>query len=210
MSLPGKTVERLSQYRRSLIQCMAAGKQHIFSHELASLHNNTAVQVRRDIMLLGYTGRLRKGYDVRELSSTIGSILDPPSGYKICIVGMGNLGRAITGYFNGKRSKLVITAAFDIEPSKIGRVISGVKCYHISQLNEIVKQEDISIGIIATTSESAADVAEKLTLAGIKGILNYTSASLNVSPQAYLEEYDMITSIEKVAFFVKKQSQSQK
>jgi redox-sensing transcriptional repressor len=41
-------------------------------------------------------------------------------------------------------------------------------------------------------------------MAGIKGILNYTSTPVNVPQQVYLEEYDMITSLEKVAYFVKK------
>ena len=40
-------------------------------------------------------------------------------------------------------------------------------------------------------------------MAGVKGILNYTSTPLNVSPNVYLEEYDMITSLEKVAYYVK-------
>lgn len=205
MLLPPKTVERLSQYRRTLIQCLMQGKNYIFSHQLASLHNNTAVQVRRDIMLLGYSGKLRKGYDVKELSDTIGKVLDPEAGCRICIAGMGNLGRAITGYFKGKRARLDITAAFDIDPVKTDRVIGGVKCYHINNLPDIVKNEDISIGIIATPSEIAQDIARLMIQSGIKGILNYTSVPLTVPSHIWLEEYDMITSIEKVAYFVKKQ-----
>jgi redox-sensing transcriptional repressor len=38
---------------------------------------------------------------------------------------------------------------------------------------------------------------------GILGILNFTTVPLNVPAGVYLEEYDMITSIEKVAYFVK-------
>jgi redox-sensing transcriptional repressor len=37
----------------------------------------------------------------------------------------------------------------------------------------------------------------------VKGILNFTTIPLNVPSWVFLEEYDMITSIEKVAFFVK-------
>ena len=51
-TLPEKTVERLSEYRRTLLNCLAEGKTHIFSHELAHLQNITAVQVRRDIMFI--------------------------------------------------------------------------------------------------------------------------------------------------------------
>jgi redox-sensing transcriptional repressor len=106
--LPERTIERLSEYRRSLLQCLEAGKTHIYSHELAELHHNTAVQVRRDIMFIGYTSMQRKGYDVRELIHVIGEILDSEKGLNVAVIGLGNLGRAITTYFVGKRSKLNI------------------------------------------------------------------------------------------------------
>ena len=203
MKLPEKTVERLSQYRRTLLNCLAEGKKYIFSHELAELHHNTAVQVRRDIMLIGYTGQLRKGYDVKELSDKIGNILDTKQGLNVVVVGMGNLGKAITTYFNGKRSKLRIVASFDTDPKKVGKTISGVKCHSFDSLAQIIKDENISIGIITTPAEVAKKVAERLVFSGIKGILNFTPMPLTVSPKVYLEEYDMTTSLEKVAYYVK-------
>ncbi|MEI7596825.1 MAG: redox-sensing transcriptional repressor Rex [Bacteroidota bacterium] len=202
--LPEKTVERLSQYRRVLITCVEEGKQHIFSHELAILLHIKPVQVRRDIMLISHTGTLRKGYDIKELIDLIGRLLDSPETQNVIVVGMGNLGRAITSYFNGKRSKLAIVATFDTDENKVNRIVSGVHCYHTNQMAEYIQKEKVRIGIIAVPPEYAAKVAEELVLAGIKGILNYTSTSLNVSNHVYLEEYDMITSLEKVAFFSKK------
>lgn len=203
-ALPDKTVERLSQYRRNLLLCLAKGKQHIFSHEIAQLLNITPVQVRRDIMLIGYTGTLRKGYDIKELIDLIGNILDTQEGQQVAVIGIGNLGRSLIGYFNGKRSKLTITAAFDVNRDKIDKVYAGVHCYHIDRLMEIVTQNKITIAIITVPAEQAGDVAERLVMAGIKGILNFTPKPLNVTPHVYLEEFDMVTSIEKVAYFVKK------
>ena len=74
--LPGKTVERLSEYRRTLLECLDEKRSFIFSHDLAARLHITAVQVRRDLMLIGYSSVLRKGYDVRELIDTIGKIID--------------------------------------------------------------------------------------------------------------------------------------
>jgi len=202
--LPDKTVERLSQYRRSLLNCLANGKKYIFSHEIANLHHITSVQVRRDIMLIGYSGTLRKGYDVKELVELIGEIIDSKDGQNVAIIGLGNLGRALVTYLTGKRSKLQIKAYFDVTPEKVDRVYGGVKCYHIDRLDEIIKDEGISIGIITTPAEETQNIAELLVKAGIKGILNYTPKSINVPDHVYLEEHDMITSLEKVAFFVKK------
>ncbi len=205
MKLPERTVERLSAYRRTLLNCLSNGKTHIYSHELAQLHHNTAVQVRRDIMFIGYSSMQRKGYDVRELIDVIGGILDSEEVLNVAVVGIGNLGRAITAYFMGKRSKLNITAAFDVDPNKIDRVVAGVKCYSVNRLKEIIREKNISIAIVTVPSDQAHVVAEELVVAGIRGILNFTTIPLNVSPDVYLDEYDMITSLEKVAYFVKKQ-----
>jgi AT-rich DNA-binding protein len=201
--LPEKTVERLSEYRRSLLNCMATGKTHIYSHELAKMHNITAVQVRRDIMFIGYTSAQRKGYDIKDMIDVIGNILDAREGLNVAIVGIGNLGRAITAYFSGKRSKLNIIAAFDNDPEKVDRIIAGVPSYHISRIPEIVKSQNIFIGIITVPSDFAAEAAKNLISAGIKGILNFTSVPLNAPENVYLENTDMITSLEKVAYFVK-------
>ncbi|MFZ4399232.1 MAG: redox-sensing transcriptional repressor Rex [Bacteroidales bacterium] len=202
--LPDKTVERLSQYRRNLLNCIASGKAHIFSHEIANLLHITSVQVRRDIMLIGYKGTLRKGYDVQELINLIGEIIDSKQGQNVAVIGVGNLGRALISYFKGKRSKLLIVAAFDTNPEKVDRIYAGVHCYHYDRLAEIIKQENISIGIITVPASEAAKVAENLVIAGISGILNFSPSPVNVSPHVFLEEYDMITSLEKVAYFVKK------
>jgi redox-sensing transcriptional repressor len=201
--LPERTVERLSEYRRSLLQCLDEGKTHIYSHELAELHHNTAVQVRRDIMFIGYSSMQRKGYDVRELISVIGDILDSEKGLNVAVIGVGNLGRAITTYFTGKRSKLNIIATFDVDHNKIDRVVSGVKCYPLNRLKEVTKSHNISIAIMTVPADSAEEVSELIVEAGIKGVLNFTTVPLNLADEVYLDEYDMITSLEKVAYFVK-------
>jgi redox-sensing transcriptional repressor len=179
-------------------------KTHVFSHEIAQMLHITPVQVRRDLMLIGYSGNLRKGYDIKELIDLIGKIIDSERGQRVAVVGLGNLGKAFISYFKGKRSKLSIIAAFDINPEKINRVFDGVACYHINQMPDIIRQNNISIGIITVPTEQAPEIAEALALSGIKGILNYTPKPLNVPAYVYLEEYDMITSLEKVAFFAKK------
>ncbi len=204
--LPHKTIERLSQYRRALLMVHASGKTHIFSHEIARLIHITAVQVRRDIMLIGYTGTLRKGYSVKELIDLIGEIIDSEMIIRVCVVGVGNLGRAMINYFSGKRTKLSIVAVFDSNTEKVGKKYSGVTCYDIGQIDDIVKKEDIKIGIITVPADQGQVTADRLVKAGIKGILNYAPKSVAVPKDVHLEEYDMITSLEKVAFFVKTHS----
>jgi redox-sensing transcriptional repressor len=181
----------------------ATGKTHIFSHEMAKIIHITPVQVRRDIMLIGYTGTLRKGYHVKELIDLIGEIIDSEDIIKVCVIGVGNLGRSIINYFSGKRTKLSIAAAFDSNVEKVGKKYSGVTCHHIDVLAEIIRQEGITIGIITVPADQGQLTADRLVKAGIIGILNYAPKSVSVPKDVYLEEYDMITSLEKVAFYVK-------
>jgi redox-sensing transcriptional repressor len=203
MKLPGKTVERLSEYRRTLLECLIEKKSFIFSHDLAARLHITAVQVRRDLMLIGYSSVQRKGYDVKELIDTIGTIIDSPESLNVAVVGIGNLGRAVAGYFKGKRSKLNLVASFDTDPQKINKVISGVKCYSNSEMEKVITDLNIQIAIITVPPDYAKEITEEVVRYGIKGILNFTTIPLNVPSWVYLEEYDMITSIEKVAYFVK-------
>ena len=202
-SLPGKTVERLSEYRRTLLACLNEKRNFIFSHDLAARLHITAVQVRRDLMLIGYSSAHRKGYDVKELVDTISAIIDSDEGMNVAIVGIGNLGRALAGYFKGKRSKLNLVASFDNDPQKTGKVISGVKCYPYDDLERMKEELKIQIAILTVPADFAKQIAEETIRFGIKGILNFTTVPLNVPSGVFLEEYDMITSIEKVAYFVK-------
>jgi len=201
--LPHKTIERLSQYRRALLLCIENGQSHIFSHEIAKIQHITSVQVRRDLMLIGYSGTLRRGYNIKELIELIGEIIDSHDGINVAVIGMGNLGRALINYFQGKRHKLSIVAGFDNNPDKIGKKISGVKCFSVENMTEVIKDINIKIGIITVPGSFTTEIAEQLVESGIKGIVNYTPKPIQVPKHVYLEEYDMITTLEKVAFFVK-------
>ena len=86
-NIPEKTIERLSEYRRSLLSCHKQGITHIFSHVLAGMHGITAVQVRRDLMLIGFSSDTKKGYDVKVLIEFINNILDSEDVMNIAIIG---------------------------------------------------------------------------------------------------------------------------
>ena len=96
--LPPRSVERLSKYRRLLSNLDYSNGEFIFSHDLAQLLNLTPEQVRRDLMLIGLTGNRRKGYSINALIELIGKTIDKEEGHNVAIVGVGNLGRAITAF----------------------------------------------------------------------------------------------------------------
>ncbi len=201
--LPEKTIERLSLYRRVLLNYKDNNNEFIFSHELAALLHITPVQVRRDIMLMGYTGTLRKGYAVLELIENISQILDDDQKSCAVVIGMGHLGKAITNYFNSKRSKIEIVAAFENNSSKVDTIISGIRTYHIDNLEMILEESGATIAILALSPRQAQEITERLVSTGVRGILNFTSVPIKVPEEIFLENYDMVTSMEKLAYFVK-------
>ncbi|MBQ0080194.1 MAG: redox-sensing transcriptional repressor Rex [Alistipes sp.] len=207
-SIPEKTIERLSEYRRTLLACHRQGITHVFSHVLAGIHGITAVQVRRDLMLIGFSSDTKKGYDVRVLIDFIDSILYSSNNMNIAIIGMGHLGQAITKYFNSKNLRLRITAAFDVDPSKVGHVIDDIPCYDMKDFEDIVSQNDISIAVASLPSKAAASLVVPIVNAGIKGVLNFTSTPLNFPQGIFVENYDITTVLEKVAYFVKASEES--
>jgi len=202
--IPEKTIERMSRYRRAINGLLLQNETHIFSHQLAILVNSTPAQVRRDFMVIGHSGSPRKGYDITQLKQAIDELLDDPNGQKIALTGIGYLGRAIMTYFMGRRPKLTISAAFDIDKNKTNRVIAGCRCYHTDQIEEIIEKESISIGIVTVPAAHAQEVVDRYVNAGIKAIVNWAPTFLQVPENVFLETRDITMSIEKAAFFSKR------
>ena len=205
MKLPATTVARLSKYRRMLSR-INDEDTHIFSHNLARLLNLTPEQVRRDLMLIGLTGSHRKGYNIKELLDLIGRTIDSEKGHNVAIVGIGNLGIALTAFIRREKTKLNIVAAFDIDKKKVGKKIADVTCYHIKDIHVIIKRLSISIAVLTVPPGEAVKVAALLIESGIKGILNFTSVHLDVPAEVYLKDTNIITSLEEISFFIKDRS----
>lgn len=203
LAISGKTVARLSLYRRILYELLEEGETHVFSHELADLVRGTAAQVRRDMMAVGYAGSPTRGYDIDALIANIARFLDAPEGQRIALVGLGKLGMAILGYFEGRRPKLRIAAAFDVDPQRVNRVLHGCRCYPVDKLPEIVRRQAIEIGIVTVPANAAQQVAETLCAAGVRGLLNFTPVRLRVPPAVDIEDYDISMCLEKVAYFAR-------
>lgn len=198
---PDNVVGRLSLYRRLLRVLVNRGVRYVFSHDLAAMARVTAAQVRRDVMQLGFSGSPARGYDVQGLTDSIGAALDNPAGEDVALVGIGKLGRAILAFFEGRRPKLRIAAAFDTDAAKINRVIHGCRCYPFEELEGVLHRQGIRCAIITVPVDAAQAVAGKLVRAGVKGILNFAPAPLVVPDSVYVESMDVTTALEKVAYF---------
>ncbi|MCD4708888.1 MAG: redox-sensing transcriptional repressor Rex [Candidatus Sabulitectum sp.] len=204
-----KTVERLSLYRWLLEMRVDKNTLSLFSHQIASMACVTPAQLRRDLMVIGYTGSPGRGYLVKDLAESICSVLDGDEPAKVALVGMGNLGRAIVSFLRGRRSRLKVVATFDTDSRKTGRVISGCRCYEQDKIEEIVAGRQISVAVITVPSDVAQKVADRLVNSGIKGILNYAPVPLRVPDGVYLENRDVTTALEKVAYFARESKEKE-
>ncbi len=201
--LSDNVVARLSLYRRLLRVLTSRGVQYVFSHEMAVMARVTAAQVRRDVMQLNFSGNPARGYEVSGLMESIGRALDNPAGEEVALVGIGKRGRAILAYFEGRRPKLRITAAFDVDPAKVNRVIHGCRCHHLDELEGVLKEKGIRCAIITVSVDAAQDVATRLVQAGVKGVLNFAPRPLQTPGNVYMEAMDVTTALERVAYFAR-------
>lgn len=199
----GKTIERLSMYRRLLQTVGASGQISIYSHDIAELADVTAAQVRRDLMEIGCPGSRKKGYEVTRLLDAICEFLDNPDVENVALVGVGNLGRALLQFFSAHHPKLKIVAAFDADPKKAGRVICGTRCYAVNEMADVITEQKISVAIVAVPGEAAQATTIELQKAGIKGILNFVPEPLRAAPDVSVENIDMTSALEKVAFMAR-------
>jgi redox-sensing transcriptional repressor len=200
--LPEKTVERLSKYRRVLSLELEKDEKYIFSHELANLLHLTSVQVRRDLMLIEYSGSHKRGYEIQQLIDHIGKIIDPVDKVKIVVIGMGNFGKAIAHYFVARGKNFEVIAGFDRNEAHCGLDYNGIPCMKMEELESFVQENDVKIGVIAVPPDEAENVLHRLVNAGIRGVLNYTPKPLTAPDDIFIEEYDVITSFEKVNYFI--------
>lgn len=198
-----KTIGRLSLYRRLLNGLARAGETHIYSHQLGSSAGGTAAQVRRDLMVIGCSGSPAKGYEVQELISAIGRFLDVPGGMGVALVGVGNLGRAILAYFQGRRPKLSFSMAFDSDPAKTGREFHDCPCYPMSDLPARIAEREVTVAVLAVPAEAAQETCDLLVSAGVRSLLNFAPVPLRVPPGTYVEDVDMTSALERVAFFAR-------
>jgi redox-sensing transcriptional repressor len=201
--LPVKVVERLSMYRRILLAAHREGRMSIFSHELAEAARVTPEQLRRDIMNLSVAGNPSRGYNINELIADITAVMDDPLIQNIALVGIGHLGRAVLAYFMGRRPFLKMTAAFDVDPEKTGRVISGCRSYDMGELEKVIRKESISVALLAVPEKEAHDTAARLVRAGVKAIVNFSPVPLRVPDYVHVEDVDISMAVEKAAYFAK-------
>ncbi len=201
-AVPAAVVNRLSLYLRELHHLISDGNETTSSGQLGRRLGFTDAQVRKDLAHFGHFGHPGVGYRCDELVAAIRKILGTDREWRVVLVGVGNLGRALLGYRGFRSQGFRLVAAFDTDSPKIGTEIEGVPIHHLSQLNEIVTQEKVELGLVAVPASDAQVVADQLVAAGVGGILNFAPVTLNLPVGVSKVGVDLARELEQVTFAV--------
>ena len=170
---------RLSRYLQVLTQAKKMGKERISSQEMSDYTNINATQIRRDLSAFGKFGKRGVGYNIDSLLGEIRKILRTQGQHNIALVGAGRLGAAIASSPIFAEHGITIAAAFDNDPDKAGSTLGGVHVNSMDDLEAIVRDRSIVVGVLAVPSESAQDAADRLVDAGVKIVFNYSTALID-------------------------------
>lgn len=185
---------------------MRAGTGTCSSEDLARTAGVNAAQVRKDLSFLGAQGVRGVGYDVDELKEEIRTALGLTHEFPVVIVGAGNLGRALANYRGFGEWGFSVAAILDIDARRIGSTISGTTVEPMSELEEVVRARRIEIGIIATPSDQAQDVGDRLAAAGIRSILNFAPTVITVETSE-VRVVDLSTELQILAYHLQEQAE---
>jgi redox-sensing transcriptional repressor len=195
-------VARLSLYLRQLEQLAAGGAERVSSRQLAGSLRTTAAQVRKDLAYFGQFGQPGLGYNVSDLIRHLRRILGTDKVSKVVLVGAGNLGSALLRYRGFRKKGFEIAAAFDVSRSRVGSAIGEVKIHRLDDLPKIVRDQRVRLAIMAVPAEAAQGVADLLCGAGIRGILNFAPATLDVPSDVTVDPVDLAGHMEQLSFHV--------
>ncbi len=185
------SIRRLPSYLHIIRQSKEDGSEYISGTVIAQELHLEPIQVRKDLAITGIVGKPKKGYPVIALMAAIEHFLGWDEVQPAVLIGAGNLGTALSGYPEFQYHGLQICAAFDQDPSKVGKSIHGVPVFSLETLKIQVKNLGASIAILTLPSSSAQEVTNKLVEAGITAIWNFTNVKLNVPENVIVQKEDL-------------------
>ena len=198
--VPLQTVERLSLYRKVLVELHEEGVADIFSHRLAALTGVTPAQLRRDLSIFGSFGSVVRGYEVFPLLVTIGKLLGTDRLQTVALIGLGNLGRTLLMYRGFEERGFHIGVVFDLDREKTDRVFAGRRCYRLDDLERVLAEYQVRIAILACGPVGLQALVDRLAAAGVRSLLNFVPKRVNPPPGVHVEDVDLSARLEKLSF----------
>ena len=200
IGVPEATVARLPVYLRALTALADAGRTTVSSEALADASGVGSAKLRKDLSYLGSYGTRGVGYDVQELVRHISRALGLGQRWSVVLVGVGNLGQALAGYGGFDDRGFRIAALLDADPARLGEVVAGLPIRPLDDLDAVVREEAVSIGVIATPVAAAQQVCDRLVAAGVTSILNFAPTVLQVPDGVDVRRVDLSNELQILSF----------
>lgn len=194
------TVRRLSLYLRFLEEFEEEGIATISSDALAQRGGTTSAQVRKDLSFFGSFGKRGLGYSVPELSATLRDILGLERSYRVAVIGAGKIGSALVNYSGFVSRGFHVDWVYDNDPAKIGASWNGVEVGDVTLLERDLRRTTPDIAIVATPSDSAQEMADRLVALGVKAILNFAPIQLSVPDDVTVKNVNMAIELETLSY----------
>ncbi|MGD0772027.1 MAG: redox-sensing transcriptional repressor Rex [Candidatus Solibacter sp.] len=198
--IPEASLRRLPIYYRCLQEMMTAGVAQVSCTTLARVLGLDPTQVRKDIEMTGIVGKPKVGYPLGELVRWIENFLGWNRPKEAVLAGAGSLGSALLGYQKFRSHGILIVAAFDIDPEKIGQRIHGREIQPLMFLPDFVRQRHTLVGVIATPAADAQSVTDLMVSGGIRAIWNFAPTHIQVPERVILQNEDLYHSLASLSF----------
>ncbi len=205
--IPQMTITRLAQYLNCVSLLPRDLYDEISSKELAAKIDLKPTQVRQDFHHFGGFGQAGYRYKVSDLINGIEAILGLDRQQNMIIVGVGHLGQALANYRKFEALGLSLVGLFDTNPRLIGMAFRDVKVRDIDEIPPVVRNENVTIGIIATPTEAAQKSADLLVAAGIKGIWNFSPINLTAPPDVIVQNEHLSVGLMTLSYKLKRLTQ---
>ena len=202
--IPQATVARLPLYLRALGTLGEQGSAMVSSEELAVAAGVNSAKLRKDLSYLGSYGTRGVGYDVDYLVYQISRELGLTQDWPVVIVGLGHLGHALANYGGFASRGFAVQALVDTDPAIVGTTVADLTVAPLTDLEAIVRDERIAIGVLATPASVAQDVCDRLVAAGVRSILNFAPSVLVVPGDVEVRQVDLSTELQILAFHVQR------
>jgi redox-sensing transcriptional repressor len=201
-------IRRLPRYYRYLDDLLKKDINKTSSGDLSELMGITASQIRQDLSNFGSFGQQGYGYNVENLLSEIKKILNVDKIYKLVIVGIGNIGNAITSYIMEQYVGIELVALFDNNENVIGTTVYGLKVKNVNLLSEFIRQNNIEIAALTIPEKYANDIAKIAVDAGVEGIWNFCPTDLEVPSEIMVENVNLSDGLMILSFRINNQKTS--
>lgn len=188
-------IKRLPKYHRYLNELLNNDVDRISSKELGEKIGFTASQIRQDLNCFGDFGQQGYGYNVRELTNQISTILGLDKEYNAIIIGAGNIGQAIANYTRFGKMSFNLKAIFDANPKLLGMRIRDVEIQDIDNLESFLINNSIDLGVICVPRINAQKVCDTLVAGGVKGVWNFAPVDLAVPDDVTVENVHLSESL---------------